>query len=153
MPETFTKIFADRLDGVTPLKVAEAANGVKLLPGTVHIAPGGMHTSILARDGGYFLSVKAGPKVNRHCPSVDVLYRSAAKQVKGREMLAIIMTGMGDDGAAGMEILHKAGALTIGQNKESCVVYGMPGAAKARNAVTREVCLDAIGAEILRFGH
>lgn len=153
MPETFTKIFADRLNGSSYLTVVEAVNGVKLSEGHVHIAPGGKHTTVIRRDGDLYISVKAGPKVNRHCPSVDVLFQSAANLALNNHILAIIMTGMGDDGAAGMESLFKMGAETIGQDKNSCVVYGMPAAAKARNAVKKEVPLERIALEISRFSH
>ena len=125
MPPTFTAAFAQRLDSLCRITVKEAQNNDRVVPGCALIAPGGKHL-ILQRSGAqYYVEVREGPPVNRHCPSVDVLFRSAAK-VAGPNALGIIMTGMGDDGARGLKEMRNAGANTIAQDEESCVVFGMP---------------------------
>ncbi len=150
MPEQFTKTFAERLNSVSVLQVMEAENGMKLSPGFVYIAPGGRHMMIEKRGPLLQTVVKEGPHVNRHCPSVDVLFRSVAK-TSGKNALGVIMTGMGDDGAAGLAELKAQGAETLGQNEASCVVYSMPAAAKARGAVDKEMDLMNIPAAIMKF--
>lgn len=151
MPEKFTAAFAERLDRLCEITVREARSGERLLPGHALIAPGGKHL-MLRRSGAYYhADVVDGPLVSRHKPSVDVLFRSVAK-CAGANALGVIMTGMGDDGAAGLLEMREAGATTLGQDEESCVVYGMPKEAFKRGAVMREVALDSIPAEILLFG-
>jgi two-component system chemotaxis response regulator CheB len=134
MPEKFTAMYAQRLDGVCAMNVREARDGDRLERGLVLIAPGGRHMQLRKAGGQYFAVVADGPPVNRHKPSVDVLFRSAA-DCAGRDTLAIILTGMGDDGARGMKLLHERGARTIAQNEETCVVFGMPKEAIALGAV------------------
>ncbi|UGQ45166.1 protein-glutamate methylesterase/protein-glutamine glutaminase [Massilia endophytica] len=148
MPEKFTAAFAARLDGLCQIRVAEARHGERVLPGQALIAPGGKHM-LLRRDGAqYYVDVIDGPLVNRHRPSVDVLFRSVAKHA-GANAMGIIMTGMGDDGAAGLLEMRKAGARTVAQDEESCVVYGMPKEAMKRGAVEKTVALKAIDKEII----
>jgi len=126
----------------------EARHNDRVIQGRALIAPGGKHM-LLRRDGAqYYVEVIDGPLVNRHRPSVDVLFRSVAK-CAGANALGIIMTGMGDDGAAGLLEMRKAGARTVAQDEESCVVYGMPKEAVKRGAVEKTVTLKAIDKEIL----
>jgi len=125
MPEKFTAAFAKRLDSVCAVDVKEAETGDRLIPGRVLIAPGGHHLEIQRSGAQYVAKVFRGPAVNRHCPSVDVLFRSAARAA-GRNVTGIIMTGMGDDGARGLLEMRQAGARTIAQDEASCVVFGMP---------------------------
>jgi two-component system chemotaxis response regulator CheB len=149
MPEKFTAAFADRLNGLCQIEVREARHGDRVLPGRALIAPGGKHM-LLRRDGAqYLVDVIDGPLVNRHRPSVDVLFRSVAKHA-GANALGIIMTGMGDDGAAGLLEMRKAGARTVAQDEDSCVVYGMPREAVRRGGVEKSVPLKAIDREILQ---
>jgi two-component system chemotaxis response regulator CheB len=149
MPEKFTAAFADRLDKLCQIEVREARHGDRVLPGRALIAPGGRHM-LLKRDGAqYHVDVIDGPLVNRHRPSVDVLFRSVARQA-GANALGIIMTGMGDDGAAGLLEMRKAGARTVAQDEDSCVVYGMPKEAVKRGAVDKSVSLGALYREILQ---
>jgi len=149
MPEKFTAAFADRLNGLCQIEVREARHGDRVLPGRALIAPGGKHM-LLRRDGAqYHVDVIAGPLVNRHRPSVDVLFRSVAKHA-GANALGIIMTGMGDDGAAGLLEMRKAGARTVAQDEDSCVVYGMPKEAVRRGGVEKSVPLKAIDREIVQ---
>jgi two-component system chemotaxis response regulator CheB len=125
MPEKFTATFAERLNAHCRIEVREARNGDRVRAGLALIAPGGKHM-LLARSGGqYCVEVIDGPPVNRHRPSVDVLFRSVA-QCAGPNAIGIIMTGMGDDGARGMRELFDAGAHTVAQDEASCVVFGMP---------------------------
>jgi two-component system chemotaxis response regulator CheB len=151
MPEKFTAAFAARLNGLCEIEVREAQNGDRVIPGRALIAPGGRHMLLRRSGAQYQVEVVDGPLVNRHRPSVDVLFRSVAK-VAGRNALGIIMTGMGDDGAAGLLEMFNAGALTVAQDEASCVVYGMPKEAVKRGAARKIVGLDAIAAEILRSG-
>jgi two-component system chemotaxis response regulator CheB len=149
MPEKFTAAFAERLNKLCQVEVKEARHGDRVHPGRALIAPGGRHM-LLRRDGAnYHVDVIDGPLVNRHRPSVDVLFRSVAKQA-GANALGIIMTGMGDDGASGLLEMRKAGARTVAQDEESCVVYGMPKEAVKRGGVEKSVPLQAINREILQ---
>jgi two-component system chemotaxis response regulator CheB len=149
MPEKFTAAFAARLDSVCEVRVKEAANNDRVLQGQVLIAPGGKHMLLRRTGAQYFVEVVDGPLVNRHRPSVDVLFRSAARAA-GANALGVIMTGMGDDGAAGMLEMFKAGARTVAQDEASCVVYGMPKEAVKRGGVEKTVALNAIYREILQ---
>jgi two-component system chemotaxis response regulator CheB len=147
MPEKFTAAFASRLDSICRIAVKEAEHNDRVLPGRALIAPGGKHM-VLRRSGAqYHVDVVDGPLVNRHRPSVDVLFRSVAK-CAGANAVGIIMTGMGDDGAAGLLEMHNVGAQTVAQDEESCVVFGMPKEAIALDAVERVVPLSAIAGEI-----
>ena len=125
MPEMFTASFARRLDGLCQLRVKEAEHGEKVQPGTAYLAPGHSHLSVRRVVGGYVCELAQSEPVNRHRPAVDVLFNSAVSQV-GANALGVILTGMGKDGAQGLLALRKAGAWTIGQDQDSCVVYGMP---------------------------
>jgi two-component system chemotaxis response regulator CheB len=149
MPEKFTAAFAARLNSQCTIEVLEAQGNERVIPGRALIAPGGRHM-LLKRSGAYYhVDVIDGPLVSRHRPSVDVLFRSAAK-VAGRNALGVIMTGMGDDGAAGLKEMRDAGAHTLAQDEASCVVYGMPKEAVKRGAVERSVPLQQIATEICR---
>jgi two-component system chemotaxis response regulator CheB len=150
MPERFTAMYAQRLDAACAMSVREARNGDRLQRGLVLVAPGGMHMRLRKAGSDYFVVVEDGPPVNRHKPAVDVLFRSAA-ECSGGDALAIILTGMGDDGARGMKQLHQAGVRTIAQDEESCVVFGMPKEAIALGAVDEVRSLDTIAAAILDF--
>lgn len=149
MPEHFTTAFSKRLNTLCHIEVKEAADGDSLLRGRALIAQGNRHL-ILKRSGArYYVQVKDGPLVCRHRPSVDVLLRSAARYA-GSNAIAVIMTGMGDDGARGMLEMKNAGASTIAQDEASCVVFGMPQEAIKRGAVDRVLPLEAIAAAVLR---
>jgi two-component system chemotaxis response regulator CheB len=152
MPEKFTAAFAQRLNILCQIEVKEAQNNDSVLPGRALIAPGGKHMLLRRHGAQYFVEVMDGPLVNRHRPSVDVLLRSVA-QTAGTNALGVIMTGMGDDGAAGLLEMRKAGAQTIAQDEESCVVFGMPKEAIKRGGVLKIVTLSAISREIMQQLH
>ena len=149
MPEMFTAAFASRLDRLCDISVQEARNGQRVLPGLALIAPGGKHMQLARSGAQYVVEVKDGPPVNRHRPSVDVLFRSVAKYA-GRNAMGVIMTGMGDDGARGLKEMHDAGAYTLAQDEASCVVYGMPKEAVKHGGVDRSLPLSALAGAILR---
>jgi two-component system chemotaxis response regulator CheB len=149
MPEKFTAEFAKRLDSLCQISVKEAQHNDRVVQGQALIAPGGKHMVMRRNGAQYFVDVIDGPLVNRHRPSVDVLFRSVAKSA-GANALGVIMTGMGDDGAAGLAEMHKAGARTLAQDEESCVVFGMPKEAIKRGGVERTVPLGSIGREIMQ---
>lgn len=135
MPPKFTEMYAKRLNDQCRIQVKEAETGDRVLPGHMLIAPGGdRHMKLVKINGTYQVEVKAGPRVNGHCPSVDVLFDSVA-QVAKSDALGIILTGMGGDGAKGLLNMRKAGARTIGQDESTCVVYGMPKVAYDLGAV------------------
>ncbi|NIQ98208.1 MAG: chemotaxis response regulator protein-glutamate methylesterase [Desulfuromonadales bacterium] len=149
MPENFTAAFASRLDSICQVSVREASNGAPIEPGCVLIAPGNRH-ALLKRNGNqYYAEVKDGPLVCRHRPSVDVLFRSAARYA-GSNAVGIIMTGMGDDGARGLLELRQSGAHTIAQDEKTSVVFGMPNEAIKSGAVCEVLPLDAIGPAALK---
>ena len=148
MPEKFTAEFANGLNGLSQIEVKEAQNNDRVVPGRALIAPGGAHMLLRRNGAQYFVEVMPGPLVNRHRPSVDVLFRSVAKAA-GANALGVIMTGMGDDGAAGLAEMRAAGARTLAQDEDSCVVFGMPKEAIKRGGVERQVPLSAIGREIM----
>jgi two-component system chemotaxis response regulator CheB len=148
MPEKFTAAFAARLDSLCQIEVREAQHNDRVIPGRALIAPGGKHM-LLRRNGAYYhVEVVDGPLVNRHRPSVDVLFRSVAK-FAGKNATGIIMTGMGDDGARGMKEMHEAGAPTIAQDEATCVVFGMPKEAIKLGGVDRVMGLQDIPRAIL----
>lgn len=149
MPKAFTPSFAARLDGVSKVHVAEAFDGAKLQSGHAWLAPGDAHLSIVKKAGGYECRLQDGPTVSGHRPSVDVLFDSVASEA-GAQAVGVILTGMGKDGAQGMLRMRQAGAYTLGQNEQSCVVYGMPRAAKAIDAVCSEHALSDIADVMLR---
>lgn len=148
MPEKFTKSFAERLDGICKVHVAEAQNNDSVIRGTVLIAPGNKHTLVKRSGARYYVEVKDGPLVSRHRPSVDVLFRSTARYA-GKNAVGVILTGMGDDGAHGMREMREAGAYTIAQDEKSCVVFGMPNEAIKLNGVEKILPLTEIANEII----
>lgn len=150
MPAGFTKMYADRLNAITHFEVSEARDGARLYRGAALIAPGERQMTVHRDRDGYFVRCAPGEKVSGHCPSVDVLFRSVAKAA-GAGAAGILLTGMGKDGAAGLLEMKQAGAFTIGQDKASCVVYGMPMAAYEMGAVTEQLSLHDIPASVARF--
>lgn len=149
MPPGFTKAFAERLDRNSPLEIKEAANGDRLVPGRVLIAPGGKNL-VLKRRGEEVLALVEDPEAGqRNIPSVDVLFRSAA-EVFGASALAVVLTGMGNDGARGAEVIKAKGGQILAESEESSVVFGMPKEAIATGKVDRVLALPFIGAEIGR---
>jgi two-component system chemotaxis response regulator CheB len=148
MPEKFTASFADRLNSICAIEVREAKQNDRVIPGLALIAPGGRHLLLKRSGAQYHVDVMDGPVVNRHRPSVDVLFRSVAK-CAGKNAVGVIMTGMGDDGARGLKEMHDAGAYTMAQDEASCVVYGMPKEAVKLGAVERSVPLAGIAQAIL----
>lgn len=149
MPEHFTTAFAKRLDTTCRMTIKEAADGDTVLPGRALIAPGNRHLLLKRSGARYYVEVKDGPLVSRHRPAVDVLFRSAARYA-GRNAIAVIMTGMGDDGAKGMKELKEAGAVTLAQDEESCVVFGMPKEAIRLGGVDQVLSLGQLPAAVLR---
>ncbi len=148
MPENFTKSFAERLNSSCNITVKEARNNDTVLPGQALLAPGGKHLLIKRSGARYFVEIKDGPLVSRHRPSVDVLFRSAARYV-GKNCIGVIMTGMGDDGAQGMLEMKDAGAYTMAQNKETCIVFGMPQQAIKKGAVDTVLPLDKLSGKVM----
>ncbi|MDR0634565.1 MAG: chemotaxis protein CheB [Azoarcus sp.] len=150
MPELFTGSFARRLDSLSAMNVREAVHGEPVRPGVAYLAPGHSHLTIKkAERGGYICELARSEPVNRHRPSVDVLFHSAAEQV-GRLAIGVLLTGMGKDGALGMLHMMQAGAWTIGQDQASCVVYGMPREAALLGALREVVPLTEIAAHVLQ---
>lgn len=152
MPEQFTKSFANRLNSICNITVKEAENGDTVIRGRALIAPGNYHMLLKRSGARYYVEVKEGPLVNRHRPSVDVLFRSTAKYA-GKNAIGIIMTGMGDDGAKGLLEMREAGAHTIAQDEKSCVVFGMPNEAIKLNAAEKILPLDKIAGHTLNYHH
>lgn len=150
MPEMFTKAFANRLNGVCKINIKEAENCDTILRGHALIAPGNKHMLVKRSGAKYYVEVTDGPLVNRHRPSVDVLFRSTA-QYAGSNAVGIIMTGMGDDGARGLSEMKEAGAFTVAQDEESCVVFGMPKEAIKLNAVNRILPLEQISPFVQKY--
>lgn len=150
MPENFTRAFADRLNSLCTIKVKEAANGDPVSRGQALIAPGNRHTLLRRNGARYSVEVREGPLVSRHRPSVDVLFRSASL-CAGSNALGVLLTGMGDDGARGLLEMRQAGAYTIAEDENSCIVYGMPKEAVKLGAVAESLPLSAIPSAILRL--
>ncbi len=150
MPEHFTAAFAKRLNSICEIEVKEAVDGDRILPGRAIIAPGGRHMTVKRSGAFYHVEIIDGPPVSRHRPSVDVLFRSAAKST-GRNSLGIIMTGMGDDGAKGLKEMRDSGAHTIAQDEQSCVVFGMPKEAIKLGAATEVMALNQIAKSICSY--
>ncbi|MEQ1714579.1 MAG: chemotaxis response regulator protein-glutamate methylesterase [Hyphomicrobium sp.] len=149
MPPSFTLSLAQRLDRLCAPKVMEASDGARLEAGRVYLAPGGnSHLEVVKSGGAMCCRLVAGERVNGHCPSVDVLFHSAAKTAKSAA-LGVILTGMGKDGAAGLLAMRQAGGMTFGQNEASSIVYGMPKAAFDLGAVHKQLSLERIGAAII----
>ncbi|TAM46772.1 MAG: chemotaxis response regulator protein-glutamate methylesterase [Gammaproteobacteria bacterium] len=150
IPEAFSGPFARRMDSLSAMTVFEAQDGQQILPGHVYIAPGNHHL-LIVRDGArYVCKLSNGPPVNRHRPSVDVMFRSVAQNV-GPNALGVILTGMGDDGARGLKEMHEAGAATIAQDEKTSVVWGMPGEAVKHGGVDQILPLDAVAPALLRL--
>lgn len=148
IPKAFSTSFARRMDACCPMTVYEAADGQQILPGHVYIAPGDRHL-LVVRDGArYVCKLDDGPPVNRHKPSVDVLFRSVAQQA-GSNAIGVILTGMGSDGARGLKEMHDAGSPTIAQDEATSVVWGMPGEAVAMHAADEVLPLEAVAARLL----
>jgi two-component system chemotaxis response regulator CheB len=147
MPEGFTEMFARRLDELCSLRVKEAQSGDTLQAGRVLVCPGSRHIKVKRMSRGDIVVLNDEVRVNGHRPSVDVLFNSAAEEF-GPQTVAVIMTGMGDDGAEGLGAVKRAGGVTIAQSEESCVVYGMPKAAIERGYATRVVALDVLASTL-----
>ena len=148
MPELFTRAFANRLNGLCNLTVKEAESNDTVLRGRALIAPGNHHLLLKRSGARYYVEIKDGPLVCRHRPSVDVLFRSAARYA-GRNVVGVILTGMGDDGARGMLEMKQAGAITIAQDEATCIVFGMPKEAIKLNGVDKILPLQSIAGAIL----
>lgn len=152
MPEKFTTSFANRLNNELDINVKEAEDGDTVIPGQALIAPGNYHMLLKRSGARYYVQIKQGPLVSRHRPSVDVLFRSAARY-GGGNCIGVIMTGMGDDGAKGLLEMHEAGAETIAQDKESCVVFGMPAQAIKLGAADHILSLDSIAGKVITLAN
>jgi two-component system chemotaxis response regulator CheB len=148
MPPGFTRSFAQRLNGLCRITVKEAEHGERVLPGYAYIAPGGFHLSLARSGANYVAQLDQSPPVNRHRPSIDVLFDSAARHA-GKNAIGMILTGMGKDGAEGLLRMKQAGAHTFGQDEASCVVFGMPREAIALGAVDEVVSLNEMGRRVL----
>lgn len=150
MPPGFTNMYANRLNNQCKVVVKEAEDGDKVVPGQVLIAPGDKHMRLRKKGGSYVVECKTGEKVSGHCPSVDVLFQSVA-ETAGKDAIGVILTGMGRDGAAGLLQMRNAGALTVGQDQASCVVYGMPKEAFNCGAVMYQENIDNIADRVYRL--
>ncbi|WP_426304453.1 protein-glutamate methylesterase/protein-glutamine glutaminase [Acidovorax facilis] len=150
MPERFTALFAQRLNTLCQIEVREARDGDRVRTGLALVAPGGRHMTVRRSGAQYVIEVRNGPLVNRHKPSVDVLFRSVA-HAAGKNAMGIIMTGMGDDGARGLKEMHDAGAQTVAEDESTCVVFGMPKEAIKHGAVNKAVPLNRIPYEIMNY--
>ena len=150
MPEKFTAAFAKRLNSICSVEVKEAQDGDSVIRGQALIAPGNRHTLLKRSGARYYVEVKDGPLVSRHRPSVDVLFRSAARYA-GRNAVGVIMTGMGDDGARGMAEMKEAGSTNLAQDEATSVVFGMPAEAIKHGGVNKVLPLEAIAIEVLRL--
>jgi two-component system chemotaxis response regulator CheB len=150
IPAAFSAPFTRRMDSLCAMSVVEPVDGQQIMPGHVYIAPGGKHL-LVDRDGArYLCRINHGPPVNRHCPSVDVLFRSVAQKV-GPNAVGVILTGMGDDGARGLKEMRDAGAPTVAQDEATSVVWGMPGAAVKLGAVDEVLPLNKVAEAVMRF--
>ena len=148
MPESFTASFAKRLDTLSQVRVIEAHGGERIEPGHAYLAPGHSHLLVKRSGGGYVTELSQEEPVNRHRPAADVLFRSVARVLRNHA-IGVILTGMGKDGAQGLLEMRQAGAWTIGQNQESCVVYGMPREAALIGAVEEVVALSSVADQIM----
>lgn len=148
MPENFTSAFAERLNEICEMQVKEARDGDSVIPGRVLIAPGNYHMALKRSGANYYVNVKTGPRVNRHRPSVEVLFQSVAR-FAGANAVGVIMTGMGADGAEGLLAMKQQGAYTIAQDEGSCVVFGMPKEAIKRGGASKVLPLEKIPGEML----
>lgn len=150
MPERFTRLFAERLNRMCTIDVREAQDGDRVIPGHALIAPGNRHMLLKRSGADYHVSIQNGPLVNRHRPSVDVLFRSVARYA-GKNAIGVILTGMGDDGARGLKEMKEAGAFTIAQDERTSIIFGMPKEAIRMGGVNKIVSLDRIQDEIISF--
>ncbi len=151
MPESFTRSFVTRLDGLCAMRVKEGEHQEKIAPGTVYLAPGHSHMLLERAPGtGYRIVLNQQHPVNRHRPSVEVLFKAAAS-VLGKNAIGVMLTGMGKDGAAAMLEMHRAGAYNFAQDENSCVVFGMPREAIALGAVDEVLPLDKLAGRVLSF--
>jgi len=150
IPPVFSNMFAERLNKQTHFEVKEATNGDTIEKNHVYVAPGDKHVQVRKSEKGYFLKVFEGEKVSGHCPSVDVMFNSVAEAV-GERAIGVILTGMGYDGAKGITAMKRKGAVTLGQDEQSSVVYGMPKAAYELNGITKQSSLDLMGHYILKY--
>lgn len=148
IPEAFSEPFAKRMDAACRMKVYHAEDGMQIIPGHVYIAPGGKHLLIERSGARYYCRLSDGPPVNRHRPSVDVLFRSVAQHA-GKNAIGIILTGMGDDGAKGLKEMHDSGAATIAQDEQTSIVWGMPGEAVKLGAAEHILPLTKIAGKAL----
>ena len=149
IPEAFSAPFARRMDTVSAMHVAQAEDGQQIIPGHVYIAPGDRHLLVERSGAQYICRLNNGPPVNRHRPSVDVMFRSLAQNA-GPNTIGVILTGMGDDGARGIREMRDAGAHTIAQDEKTSVVWGMPGSAVERGGVEQVLPLPKIAEAVLR---
>jgi len=152
IPAAFSGPFASRMDHCSAMRVCEARDGQPIQPGHAYIAPGSQHLLVMWDGAKYVCRLHNGPPVNRHKPSVDVLFRSMAASV-GKAAIAALLTGMGDDGARGLLELQQGGAHTLVQDEESSVVWGMPGAAWKLGAASEKLPLEHIAARLLAMAH
>ncbi len=148
IPPAFSTAFARRMDDLLAMTVLEANDGQHILPGHVYVAPGDRHLIVVREGTRYVCRTSDGPPVNRHRPSVDVLFRSVAQNA-GKNAVGVILTGMGDDGARGLKEMHEAGAATLAQDEHTSVVWGMPREAVKRGGVDRVLSLVRISGQIL----
>jgi len=148
IPRVFSKPFAERLNRVCPMAVCEAEDGQEIRPGHAYIAPGDLHLMVVRRAGRWYCRLDDGPAVNRHRPSVDVLFRSVAQQA-GRSAIGVLLTGMGRDGALGLKEIHEAGGATLVQDEATSVVWGMPGEAVQLGAAEEILPLPKIATRVL----
>jgi two-component system chemotaxis response regulator CheB len=148
MPAGFSNSFAQRLDEICSMSVAEASQGRRVMPGHVYVAQGGRHLELKRSGGHYECRLHDGPAVSGHRPSVDVLFASVA-EAAGSNSVGVIMTGMGNDGAAGLLQMRRAGARTLGQDEKSCLIYGMPRVARQMGAVEAEIPLSRLAEQVL----
>lgn len=150
IPPVFSNMYAQRLNNLCKMSAKEAEDGDRVERGKIIVGAGEYQLRLCRDAKGYYVRSQKGPRVNGHCPSVDVLFQSVAETAK-KNAVGVILTGMGSDGAKGLLQMRQAGAYTIGQDKESCVVYGMPMVAYQIGAVTKQLPLDQIGGEMIRY--
>lgn len=150
IPGNFSTSFAERLNRISQLDVYEVRSRVALCDSCAYVAAGGLHMLLSKHYNDYYATAQEGIRISRHCPSVDVMFRSV-NNVVGKNALAIIMTGMGDDGSIGIKELYDNGAYTIAQDEASCIVFGMPKQAIAKGAICEVVSLDSIAKRIVQF--
>lgn len=150
IPPVFSKMYAQRLNNLCKMQAKEAEDGDRVERGKIIVGAGEYQMRLCRDSRGYYVRSQTGPRVNGHCPSVDVLFESVAEVAK-KNAVGVILTGMGSDGARGLLQMRQAGAYTIGQDKESCVVYGMPMVAHQLGAVKKQLPLEQIGGEMIRY--